>query len=160
MADVAISKSVEKVQETLMSYGIATKIVEFSASTRTAQEAADAIGCTIAQIVKSLVFCTEQSNKAVLVLTSGVNRVNEKVIEELVGEKIKKADADFVRAVTGFAIGGVPPFGHAQKIATFIDKDLLQYELVWAAAGTPHTVFSLPSSDLARVTGGTVARIQ
>jgi prolyl-tRNA editing enzyme YbaK/EbsC (Cys-tRNA(Pro) deacylase) len=160
MADEIISKSVEKVQDKLASYGITTKIVEFSASTRTAQEAADAIGCTIAQIVKSLIFCTQQTNQPILVLTSGDNRVNEKVIEQLVSEKIKKADADFVRTVTGFAIGGVPPIGHAQKITTFIDEDLLQYEQVWAAAGTPHTVFSLPSSELARVTGGIIARIQ
>jgi prolyl-tRNA editing enzyme YbaK/EbsC (Cys-tRNA(Pro) deacylase) len=160
MVDGNVSKSVEKVQEKLTSYGITTKIVEFSASTRTAQEAADAIGCTVAQIVKSLIFCTQQTNQPVLVLTSGINRVNEKVIEQLVGEKIKKADADFTRAVTGFAIGGIPPVGHAQKITAFIDEDLLQYEQVWAAAGTPHTVFSLPSSDLARITDGTVARIQ
>jgi prolyl-tRNA editing enzyme YbaK/EbsC (Cys-tRNA(Pro) deacylase) len=159
MVDEITSKSVETVQEKLMSYGIATKIIEFSASTRTAQEAADAIGCTVAQIVKSLIFCTQQTNQPILVLASGVNRVNEKVIEQLVGEKIKKADADFVRTVTGFAIGGVPPIGHTQKITTFIDEDLLQYEHVWAAAGTPHTVFSLSSSELARITEGTIIRI-
>jgi len=95
-----------------------------------------------------------------LVLTSGVNRVNEKTIEQLGGEKIKKADADFVRTVTGFTIGGVPPVGHAQKITTFIDEDLLQYDQVWAAAGTPHTVFCLKSSDLARITDGTIACIK
>jgi len=160
MVDIIINKSVEKVQSTLMGYGITTKIVEFSASTRTAQEAADAIGCTVAQIVKSLIFCTREANQPILVLTSGVNRVNEKTIEQLVGERIKKADADFVRTVTGFAIGGVPPVGHTQKIMTFIDEDLLQYDQVWAAAGTPYTVFCLNSSDLARITDGTVACIQ
>jgi prolyl-tRNA editing enzyme YbaK/EbsC (Cys-tRNA(Pro) deacylase) len=160
MIDIIINKNVERVQNKLMDYGITTKIVEFSASTRTAQEAADAIGCTIAQIVKSLIFCTQQTNQPILVLTSGVNRVNEKIIEQLVGEKIKKADADFVRTVTGFAIGGVPPVGHAQKIMTFIDEGLLQYDQVWAAAGTPHTVFCLNSSDLVRIADGTVACIQ
>jgi prolyl-tRNA editing enzyme YbaK/EbsC (Cys-tRNA(Pro) deacylase) len=160
MSDVTTSKSVEKVQETLNNYGIATKIIEFSASTRTAQDAADTIGCSVAQIVKALIFCTQQTQQPVLVLTSGVNRVNEKVIEQLVGEKIKKADADFTRTVTGFAIGGVPPIAHAQKIMTFIDKDLLQYEQVWAAAGTPHAVFCLNASDLTRITDGTVATIQ
>jgi len=160
VVDAIINKSVERVQNKLMGYGITTTIVEFSASTRTAQEAADAIGCTVAQIVKSLIFCTQQTNQPILVLTSGVNRVNEKIIEQLVGEKIKKADADFVRTVTGFAIGGVPPVGHTQKIMTFIDEDLLQYDQVWAAAGTPHTVFCLNSSDLVRITDGTIACIQ
>ena len=152
--------SVQKVQAALAAYGIDSKIVEFSASTRTAQQAADEIGCNIAEIVKSLIFCTQETHQPILVLTSGINRVNEKMIEQCIGEKIKKADADFVRNVTGFAIGGVPPFAHAQKIKTLIDKDLLQYERVWAAAGTPFTVFSLSSSDLARITGGTIVRIQ
>jgi Cys-tRNA(Pro) deacylase len=153
------SKSVYKVEEILKNYGIDTKIVQFPQSTRTAQEAADAIGCSIAQIVKSLIFCTEKTHQPILVLTSGINRVNEKVIENLVGEKIKKADADFTRNVTGFAIGGVPPVGHTQKITTYIDEDLLQYPEVWAAAGTPHTVFSLQSSDLQRITDGIVAKV-
>ena len=160
MADKIINKGTEKVQEQLNSYGITTKIIEFSESTRTAQDAADAIGCSIAQIVKSLIFCTQQTHKPILVLTSGVNRVNEKIIEQLVGEKIKKADADFTRTVTGFAIGGVPPIAHAQKITTFIDKALLQYQQVWAAAGTPHTVFCLNPSDLVRITDGTIISVQ
>jgi len=159
MSDEIKSTSVHKVEEVLKSYEISTKIVQFSESTRTAQEAADAIGCTIAQIVKSLIFCTEKTHKPILVLTSGINRVNEKNIEALVGEKIKKADAEFTRNVTGFAIGGVPPVGHAQKITTFIDEDLLQYKEVWAAAGTPHTVFCLNASDLPRITDGVVIKV-
>lgn len=158
--DEITSKSVEKVQDTLTQFGLTTKIIQFSASTRTAQDAADAIGCDVAQIVKSLIFCTQETHKPILVLTSGINRVNEKVIEQQVGEKIKKADADFTRTVTGYAIGGVPPIAHAQKILTFIDKDLLQYQQVWAAAGTPHAVFCLNSADLVRLTGGTIIAVQ
>ena len=153
------NKSVQKVQQELAALGLDTQIVEFSESTRTAQDAANAIGCEIAHIVKSLIFCTQTTHKPVLVLTSGINRVNEKMIEELVGEKIKKADADFTREVTGFAIGGVPPIGHAQQITTIIDEDLLKYPVVWAAAGTPHTVFSLRSSDLVAITKGIVAKV-
>lgn len=152
--------SVQKVQAALAAYGIDSKIVEFSASTRTAQEAANEIGCTVAEIVKSLIFCTQETHEPILVLTSGINRVNEKMIEQCIGEKIQKADADFVRNVTGFAIGGVPPFAHAQKIKTLIDKDLLQYKQVWAAAGTPHTVFCLLPSELVTATGGTVIAVQ
>ncbi len=160
MMDEVINKSIEKVQKELTNFGLTAKIIQFSASTRTAQDAADAIGCSIAQIVKSLIFCTQQTHKPILVLTSGINRVNEKVIEELIGEKIKKADADFTRTVTGFVIGGVPPVAHAQKITTFIDKDLLQYQQVWAAAGTPHAVFCLNSSDLVRLTDGIIISVQ
>lgn len=158
--DEIINKNVQKIQDVLYGYGIATKIMQFDVSTRTAQDAANAVGCTIGQIAKSLIFCTQQTHKAILVLTSGANRVNETVIEELVGEKIKKADADFVRIVTGFAIGGVPPFGHVQKMITFIDEDLLQYEDIWAAAGTPHSVFCLSPQELIKTTQGVVARIQ
>jgi prolyl-tRNA editing enzyme YbaK/EbsC (Cys-tRNA(Pro) deacylase) len=107
-------KSVQKVEEILKNYGIHTKIVHFPQSTRTAQQAADAIGCDVAQIVKSLVFSTEKTNQPILVLTSGINRVDEKKIEILVDEKIEKADPEFVRNVTGCAIGGVAPIGHNQ----------------------------------------------
>ena len=159
MSDEISSKSVQKVKDVLKHYGIDTKVVDFSQSTRTAQEAADAIRCNVAQIVKSLIFCTEKAHEPILVLTSGSNRVNEKNIEILVNDKIKKADAQLVREATGFAIGGVAPFGHVKKMMTFIDEDLLQYKIVWAAAGTPHTVFSLIPSDLVRMTHGIVAKI-
>ncbi|HJZ24210.1 MAG TPA: YbaK/EbsC family protein [Candidatus Babeliales bacterium] len=158
-SEILVNKSVEKVQAALTHFGIATKITQFPEGTRTAQEAAAAIGCSVAQIVKSIIFCTEKNNSPILVLTSGINRVDEKMIEQALGEKIKKASADFVKEVTGFAIGGVPPVGHAQKITTFIDKDLLHYQEVWAAAGTPYTVFCLISSDLSRITDGAVVKV-
>lgn len=154
------NKNVESIQKILTDLGIITEIIEFPQSTRTAQDAANAIGCDVAQIAKSIIFCTEKNNNPILVLTSGSNRVNEKTIDAIVGENIKKADANFTKTVTGFAIGGVPPIGHVQKIKTFIDEDLLQYKTVWAAAGTPHTVFCLPSSDLQRITEGIVISVK
>lgn len=155
-----LSKSAQSVQDALTEKGVEFKVVELSASTRTAQEAADTIGCEVAQIIKSLVFRTKETNKPILVLASGVNRVNEKTIEKHVGEKITKADADFTREKTGFVIGGVPPLGHKMKIETFIDEDLLKYEILWAAAGTPNAVFDLHSAELAELTTGKVISIK
>lgn len=152
----ALSKSAQSVQDALAKNGLPLKVIEFAASTRTAQDAAQAIGCQVAQIVKSLIFCTKDSHRPILVLASGPNRVDERIIEQYVGEKIVKADADFTRQVTGFAIGGIPPIGHKQPIETYIDEDLLRYESVWAAAGTPHAVFSLPSNKLTALTHGKV----
>jgi prolyl-tRNA editing enzyme YbaK/EbsC (Cys-tRNA(Pro) deacylase) len=142
------------------SQGIHAKVVELPASTRTAEEAAKAIGCQVAQIAKSLVFRTKHSNKAIIVLASGVNRVNEKAIEKQVGEEIIKADADFTRDKTGFAIGGIPPLGHKQQLETYIDEDLLQYNELWAAAGTPNAVFSLDSSVIESLTKGKVISVK
>jgi prolyl-tRNA editing enzyme YbaK/EbsC (Cys-tRNA(Pro) deacylase) len=137
--------------------GVACRVVELTASTRTAQDAATAIGCDVAQIVKSLIFKTKLSHKPVLVLASGPNRVSEKLIESLVGETIIKADADFTREITGFAIGGIPPIGHKQSIDwIFIDEDLMNFEEVWAAAGTPNAVFCLKGKDLLEMTKGKV----
>lgn len=155
-----LSKSAQNVQDALTKKGIKFKVVELSASTRTAQEAANTIGCEVAQIVKSLVFRAKETNKPILVLASGVNRVNEKMIEQFVGEKITKADADFTREMTGYVIGGVPPLGHKQPIATFIDEDLLKYEILWAAAGTPNAVFDLHSADLQELTHGKIISIK
>ncbi len=155
----SLSKSAQNVQDALNKKGIHTTVVELPASTRTAQDAAQAIGCTINQIVKSLIFKTKNGNIPILVLASGPNRVNESMIEAAVGEKITKADADFVRDVTGFAIGGIPPVGHKQTIKTFIDKDLMQLEELWAAAGTPNAVFSLTKNDLQSLTDGTLIAI-
>jgi prolyl-tRNA editing enzyme YbaK/EbsC (Cys-tRNA(Pro) deacylase) len=118
-----LSKSAQSVQDVLTKKGISTRVVEMPASTRTAQDAANAIGCEVAQIVKSLIFCTKQTKKPILVLASGVNRVNEKAIEKHVGQEIGKADADFTREVTGFAIGGIPPGGQKQQIQPLIDQD-------------------------------------
>ncbi len=156
-----LSKSAQRVQDVLAERGLAFEVRELSSSTRTANDAAVTIGCEVAQIVKSLLFRSEKSDQPILILASGINRVNEKVIERLIGEKITKADADYTRHITGFAIGGVPPVGHKQKIdVVFIDEDLLQFEKLWAAAGTPNAVFSLYASDLEAVTGGKVVSIK
>ena len=152
--------SVKKVQYTLKSLGFSDEIVIFPDSTRTAVEAAQAVGCSLGQIVKSLVFKGAQSHKPVLALVSGANRVNEKQLSSLIGEEIAKADADFVRQHTGFAVGGVPPVGHVERLATFIDEDLMQYDNIWAAAGSPHTVFRLTPGDLQVLTGGEVVTVK
>ena len=155
-----LSKNAQHVQNTLLEKGLEFKVIELPSSTRTAVEAAETIGCDVAQIIKSLVFQTKQSHKPILILVSGINRVNEKILSELVGEKIEKADADFTRKVTGFAIGGVPPIGHSQLIETFIDADLLKFNKLWAAAGTPNAVFSLDSANLKDLTQGKVVVIK
>jgi len=147
------------VQQALQALGFALEVVELPDSTRTAAEAAQAVGCQVGQIVKSLVFKAKRSQRPVLVVASGANRVNEKAIEALIGEPLGRADADFVRQRTGFAIGGVPPVGHSERLETFIDEDLLQHAEIWAAAGTPNAVFRLAPGDLARMTGGRVVKI-
>ncbi len=154
-----LSKSAQAVQDALLKKGSHFKVLELPESTRSAQEAAQAIGCEVAQIIKSLIFKTKDTNKPILVLASGSNRVDEKLIEKQLGEKITKADADFTREVTGFAIGGIPPMGHKQKIQTFIDEDLMKFSELWAAAGTPNAVFSLKPHDLQTLTGGTIIAI-
>ncbi len=130
----------------------------FPDGTRTAADAAAAIGCDVAQIVKSLVF-RRAGGAPLLVVASGVNRVDEAKVAALVGEPIGKADADFVRAATGFAIGGVPPAGHAKPIETLVDEDLLRHDEIWAAAGTPRTVFPLTPAELVAMTAGRVADV-
>ncbi len=155
-----LSASVLKVQEVLKSSGYSSEVMVFPDSTRTAVEAAQAVGCQVGQIVKSLVFRGKLSRKAMLVEASGVNRVNEQRLSELAGEQIEKADADFVRQVTGFAVGGVPPVGHVEEMETYIDEDLLQYDAIWAAAGSPHAVFRLSPGELQTMTGGKVVSIK
>ena len=155
-----LSPSAQKIQDLLNSLGYHYTVIEHAESTRTAQEAADRAGCELGQIVKSLIFKGKNSNKPILVLTSGANRVDEKRISEYVGEKIGKADADFARTVTGFAIGGVPPLGHVQKMETYIDEDFLQYQTVWAAAGTPNAIFELKTEDLQKLTDGKIVRVK
>lgn len=157
---MALSPTAQKVQDVLKSRGFDCSVIEFAESTRTAQEAADRAGCELGQIVKSLIFKGRTTNKSILVLTSGANRVDEKLISQYAGEPIGRADADFVRAVTGFAIGGVPPLGHAQKMETYLDEDLLQYATIWAAAGTPNAIFELTPDDLQKMTGGKIARVK
>ena len=154
------ARATERVQSALDAAGIEARVVELSASTRTAAEAAAAIGCSVAQIAKSLVFRGAESGEAILVIASGTNRVNEKKVAEHAGEPIAKADADFVRERTGYAIGGIPPAGHASPIRTFIDRDLLQFDRIWAAAGTPHAVFELTPEQLTNLVRGPVVEVQ
>ena len=156
-----LAKSAQSVQDALVNKGLECKVIQLLESARTAQDAASTIGCDVAQIVKSLIFRTRQTHQPVLILASGANRVNEKVIESHVGEKIAKADADFVREVTGFAIGGIPPVGHKHPIdLIFIDEDLLKHDSVWAAAGTANAVFNMTSKDLLEMTKGKIVSIQ
>ncbi len=154
-----LSQSALKVQKALNDKGFTMEVIELPASTRTAVEAAQAVGCDVAQIVKSLIFKAKRSEKPILVIASGANRVNEKVIEDLIGEPLGKADADFVRQQTGFVIGGVPPLGHSQPIQTFIDQDLFKFTEIWAAAGTPNAVFKLTPQSLLKMTNGQVIKI-
>lgn len=154
-----LSPSAKKVQAALAAFGLGLEVRELDASTRTASDAAKAIGCTVGQIAKSILFRAASSGRPVLVVASGVNRVDEKKVAALLGEKLGKADAEFVRSQTGFVIGGVPPVGHAVTPDTFVDQDLMAFAEIWAAAGTPHAVFRLTPQDLARITGGRVAPI-
>ena len=155
-----LSPSAQKVQDQIESLGYDYTVIEHAESTRTAQEAAQRAGCELGQIVKSLIFKGKASDKPILVLTSGANRVDEKRISEYAGEAIGRADADFVRAVTGYAIGGVPPVGHLQRMETYLDEDFLQYATIWAAAGTPNAIFELKTPDLQKMTGGKVVKVK
>jgi prolyl-tRNA editing enzyme YbaK/EbsC (Cys-tRNA(Pro) deacylase) len=155
-----LSPSAQKVQEALRSLGFECAVIEFQESTRTAQEAADRVGVTLGQIVKSLIFRGKTSGKGILILTSGANRVDEKLISQLTGEPIGRADPEFVREMTGYAIGGVPPIAHQQPLETYLDEDLLQYGVIWAAAGTPNAVFELTPDMLRKMTAGKTVRVK
>ncbi len=154
-----LSPTAQKFQNLLNELGYVYTVIEHAESTRTAQEAADRAGCELGQIVKSLIFKGKDSGKPILVLASGPNRVNEKLIGEYVGEAIGKANADFVRTTTGFAIGGVPPVGHAQAMDTYLDEDFLKYATIWAAAGTPNAIFELKTEDLQKMTNGKTVKV-
>ncbi len=169
MDDTPLSPSARRVQDWLDKavrnaegrYSAPRFVVrELSASTRTAQEAADAVGCTVAQIAKSLIFRGKHSGRAWLIIASGANRVDEKRAAALTGEPLGRADADFVRQATGYAIGGVPPVAHATPVGCLIDADLLDLPGIWAAAGTPHALFPLTTDDLTLLTGGTVGHVR
>lgn len=156
-----LSKSAQKVQDALFQKGFSFEVIELPASTRTATDAATALECDVAQIIKSLLFRSEKTHQPILILASGINRVNENTIAKIIGEKIIKADADFTRQITGFVIGGVPPLAHKQKIQTILlDEDLLKFEKIWAAAGTPNAVFLLNSHNLECLTGGKFCNIK
>ena len=133
-------------------------VVEFDESTHTAQEAADAIGCKLAQIAKSILF-RSASGWPVLVIASGINKVDEKKIRALLGEKIERASPDFVKEMTGFEVGGVPPLGHASPCVIYLDEDLMAYPTLWAAGGTPNAVFEIGFERLAEMSGATVADV-
>lgn len=152
----ALKPAPRRVQEAADRLGLAVRVVEMAQSTRTAEEAASACGCAVGQIIKSLVFRGKESGKPVLLLVSGSNRVDQKGVAASIGEALDRPDAAFVREVTGFAIGGTPPFGHAPPLATWIDRDLLQYPTVWAAAGSPEAVFEVDPRRLAEVIGAGV----
>jgi prolyl-tRNA editing enzyme YbaK/EbsC (Cys-tRNA(Pro) deacylase) len=155
-----LSPSAQRVQDALAVRGLALHVIELAQSTRTSPEAAAAVGCDVGQIVKSIVFRAKESDRVVLVLTSGANRVNERAVAALLGEPLAKADADFVRHRTGFVIGGVAPVGHREPPVTYLDEDLMQYAEIWAAAGTPNALFKLTPHDLLAVTGAHVAQVK
>jgi prolyl-tRNA editing enzyme YbaK/EbsC (Cys-tRNA(Pro) deacylase) len=140
--------------------GVEKEIIELTDSARTAQLAAEAIGTSVGQIVKSLIFVGSQSGAPILILASGANRVDEKKVAHVIGEPIKKADADFVRNRTGFSIGGVPPFGHLEQMRTVIDEDLLKFPDIWSAAGHTHAVVRLLPDELVSISQGQAADIK
>ena len=153
--------SVARVDLALREADVDANIQTLDASTRTASEAAAAIGCTVAQIAKSLIFRGADTGFSILVIASGTNRVDEEKIAVVVGEKVSRASAEFVREMTGYVIGGVPPLAHATPPRwVLVDNDLAQYESVWAAAGTPHSVVCLTPAALLKVSKGRVADIK
>ena len=154
------SGSTAQVQQALRECGLSTVVREMPASTRTAKEAAEAIGCGVGQIAKSLVFRGRESGRPLLVIVSGTNRVNEPGFAALVGEPIERAAPDFVRETTGYAIGGIPPVGLLRPMSVWMDRDLLVYEQIWAAAGTPYAVFSIPPKELQRVSGAALVDVK
>lgn len=154
-----LKASALRVQVALEAAGLRCLVTQLPASTRSAREAAEALGCQVAQIAKSIVFEAPRTGRGVLVVASGTNRVSESTIERHLGEPVVKASPDFVREKTGFAIGGVAPCAHVTKMAVFIDSDLFEMTELWAAAGTPNAVFRLKPQELLRLTQGTVTAI-
>jgi len=149
----------QRIQDALTAAGLVRKVQLMPGATRTSAEAAAAIGCDVSQIAKSIIFRARKSGRAVLVIACGNNRIEERAVEVLVGEKIGKADADFVRSRTGYVIGGVPPFAHAEQSVVVIDRDLMVLPEIWAAAGTPFSVFPLTPDELVGLTNGEVGDI-
>ena len=155
-----ISSTAQKVQDALLNLGYDYKVIEHAESTRTAEEAAERVGCEVGQIVKSLIFQGKSSGKAILILTSGANRVDVKRIKAHAKEKIGRAEPAFVRECTGYAIGGIPPLGHMNPIETYVDVDLLRFEEIWAAAGTPNAISKMHPSDLEKMTDGKLIQVK
>ena len=153
-----MSKAVGRFEDAARATGLSVEIMRFPEGTRTAPDAARAVGCDVGQIVKSLVFVAD--GEPFLALTSGKNRADpSKLAAALDAREVRRADADQVREATGFAIGGTPPFGHPRPLTVLVDRDLLGYDEVWAAAGTPDAVFSLSPDDLVRASGGRVVEL-
>lgn len=153
--------SAQRVDDAARALGLDVEIVEFDQTTRTAEEAAAAVGCEVAQIVKSLCFSVNE--EPIMALVSGRNRLDERKLAALCGvgrKKVKRAAAEMVKERTGFSIGGVPPFGHLSPLPVFIDEDLTGFEVVWAAAGTPFAVFAVKPAELVRASGGVVADLK
>ncbi|MGA9531944.1 MAG: YbaK/EbsC family protein [Anaerolineales bacterium] len=150
----------ERVQAALRQAGLQVEVVELPDSTRTASQAASAVGCQVGQIAKSLIFKGEESGNPWLVIASGSNRVDESRVSELVGEELALASPDFVREQTGYAIGGVPPLGHDHPVGTLIDEDLLGHERIWAAAGSPFAVFAVDPDALVHAIDGRLVRVK
>ncbi|GAC1332571.1 MAG: YbaK/EbsC family protein [Candidatus Dormibacteria bacterium] len=155
-----LSASAGRVAEELRRLGLTSEVIELPASTRTALEAAAAIGCEVAQIAKSLVFRAVDTDRPVLVVASGANRVDVDRVASRLGEPVRQADPEWVRQTTGFAIGGIPPVAHRTPPVVLIDGDLFRLEALWAAGGTPHAVFRVGPAELVRISGGTVVRVR
>jgi prolyl-tRNA editing enzyme YbaK/EbsC (Cys-tRNA(Pro) deacylase) len=158
-AAATLPPSALKVQEAADRLALTIDVRAMPQSTRTAEEAAAACGCGVGQIIKSLVFAGKRSGTPYLLLVSGRNRVDEKGVAGAIGEALTRPDAAKVREWTGFAIGGIPPFGHATALPVFVDEDLLSHDVVWAAAGTPFAVFAVEPKALAAAVGGKVIRV-
>jgi len=157
--EAKLSASAQKVQDAATAAGLSVTVIEREESTRTAEEAAAACGCAVGQIVKSLVFRGATTGKPYLMLVSGTNRLNETGVAAVLGESLTRPDAAYVREVTGYAIGGIPPLGHATPMQVYIDRDLLAYDVVWAAAGTPRAVFAVGPGDLADAIGAKIVAV-
>lgn len=155
-----LGKSAAKIQDELNKHGLELKVITMNTSTRTCVEAANTIGCEVGQIAKSMVFRGKSTGMPVLIVASGNNRINEKKMKEHLGESVSRPDAAFVQTVTGFAIGGIPPIGHDNKLTCFIDEDLFEYQEIWAAAGTPFDVFRLTPDQLAAITEGKIISVK
>jgi len=157
---MTLAPSAQRVQDELARLGSSAVVRQLDRPTRSAAEAAAAVGCDLAQIAKSLVFRGSTSGRPILIITSGANRVDEEAVAQHVGERLERAGADFVRAATGYAIGGVPPLAHASPLATFIDEDLLAYPTIWCAGGTPNALFEIDSIELVRLSGAAPLKVK
>jgi prolyl-tRNA editing enzyme YbaK/EbsC (Cys-tRNA(Pro) deacylase) len=155
----SLSTSSQKVQDVLIAQGFTYQVFELEVPVKTAQQAAEAVRCDVARIAKSLVFKSDSGNP-VLIIASGINRVSEQKIAVLLGQGITRADPDFVRTCTGFAIGGIPPLGHAVQPVVLLDEDLLLHPSIWAAAGHPNSLFELEPQELPRMTHGRFADVK